>query len=331
MKVLALQHPSYFTELGVEFSGCEVLYGMPATSSAKRTLKKFDVVVSCLDHDISALKVIRLCNYIGVPTVYIADGIYDLTNASKNPAMVRIDRKQLFPASYGTIFCVGENFESWYRKIYPNVNVYSYFPERAKLSISENICNAKNSILFTTALRAYFDQEDFDSLVLESRRVLGILLAEGFEVTLRISDKRYLEALHEYKHLNFIDGTLSDAISKCSCVFSTTSTILFSCRQYGIPHVLINHRDDPVLYDVDSVILKGGEFDLEYIKSNVNVSQSIPELDCGLVFANYSYDFVHGLEADSKDFSYFGFFYMVRSAYRLLPQRYKTLLKRMVA
>jgi hypothetical protein len=316
VKVLALQDSSYFNELGIDFSGCSVTFGLTITLSVKRVLQQYDLIVSCLDHDLSAIRVVKLANFLNIPTLYIADGVYDITNAIKNPVMIELNKKQLFPAIYGTIFCVGAKFVPWYGEFYPKVNIYTYIPKRASLPKIDTAENRRKGILFTTALRPYFDQKDFESLVDESLRFLRFLSDNNYDIKLRISDDRFLSALSEYKHLNSTEGNISEAMLNSECVVSTTSTILFTCYEYGIPHVLLNYRNDEILYDVE-VSLSRGESLCAAKLDEMITSQSYKEWPkSGCKLKDYNYPVVPFLECDTANFKNFGFNFFIRRVYR---------------
>lgn len=329
MKVLVLQDSSYFSELAVDFSGNEVTFGLPLTTSVTRVLKRFDVVVSCLDHDVFAHRTILLANFLGIPTVYVSDGVYDITNSIKNPAMAALGRRQLFPAAYSTIFCVGDRFSDWYSQFYPSVNVYSYFPKRAELRKSD-ISQEPKSVLFTTALKPYFDEVDFQSLVRECRLLLKDLSGSEYLIKMRVSDERLLRALPEYRKYNSTEGCLSDAVYSSSCVISTASTVLYSCFEYGVPHILLNHRNDEVLYSIDYSLNKGDRISFERLSQLISGDTSDREPNVGVFFSDYKYEASAGLVSSSSDFMNTGIRYLSRKVYRLFPPSFRKKIKRIL-
>ncbi|WP_075178738.1 hypothetical protein [Neptunomonas phycophila] len=319
MKILALQDESYYSELGVDFSGCIVDFGLSLCISAKRKLLKYDLVINCLDHDLSARNIICLANFLKIPTVYISDGIYDITNAKENPVVKKEGRQQLFPAIYGTIFCVGEKFKSWYGSKYPNVKTISYLPKRATVDLDEEKFDCAGSVLITTALRPYFNDDDFKSLIKILLYIIHVLDKIGMDYSFRIFDEKILREIPSINKKNCVEGTFSDALSNAKCVISSTSTVLQTCSLYGVSSVLLNHRDTAVLYEVDLSISSSGLKTYNDLKRVLNKEIHIKNPVSGISLSDYSFGYVSGLEELSSDFWNINFMFYLRKIYRALP------------
>lgn len=327
LKVLALQDESYYSELGVDFSGFSVVFGFPISLSARKALRKFDLVVSCLDHDAQAYRVICLANDLEIPTVYISDGIYDVENSKENPMMKKAGRQQLFPAVYGTVFCVGDEFSSWYRGFFPSVNVYSYLPRRASLDVSRVVGGISGTVLITTALTPYFNEEDLNSVVASLVKLIDLFDEGGVDYSFRVFDENIIRRIPVISSKNDKDGSLTDAMKGKCCVVSTTSTVLFTCFAYGIPSLLLNHRNSEVLYGVDMVVDASVELDLGYFSSVVRSKRPASEVELGVRLSDFNYSSPQGLKRYEGDFSNFGVGYHSRRVYRKMSPQLRKKIK----
>jgi hypothetical protein len=327
MKILLLQDKSYFDELGVDLSGLDVVYGLKFVFSVKKYLKNFDLVISCLDHDELAYKTICLANFLGIPTAYLADGIYDVTNSLHNHMLMKVGRTQLVPSAYSTIFCVGSGFKDWYKKVNANVKIYEYLPRRAALNLGGSKFDAEKLFLITTALTPYFDDNDFDSVVMSLKKVIYELSFYDLKYKFRIFDQRILDCIPEISDNNYIDSSFQSTLLDVGCVISTTSSVLFSCHAYGIPTVVLNHRNDDLLYDVDYVVNKGEDVSglelLSILKRELKVKKPI----VGISISEFKYKTCDGLVKDDSDFFCLGISYYLRSLYRNMPPAIKKKLK----
>lgn len=330
ISILVLQDSIYYRELGVDFTGCAVTYGLPITSSVRKILRKFDLVISCLDHDDQAHKVICLANSESIPTAYISDGIYDVMNAEENNMIKLAGRKQLFPAAYGTVFCVGEKFVSWYKNFYPEVSVYDYLPLRASINFDGVEITEKKTVLITTALRPYFNEEDYFSVVNELRRVIDWLKNINVDYRFRIFDSRILKDIPEMNVCNNVSEPISLALTNASCVISTTSTILHTCSKYGIPSLLLNHRNTQVLYEVDYIVDKGEPMHEDKLYTIMTRKRKVDSPVVGVEMCGYDFSSPVGLLTSTTDFSNSGFKYFSRRMYRKLPKSMRNALKKLV-
>lgn len=320
MKVLFLQQREYFSELGVEFKGYDATFGCIFTFNIYKNIAKYDLVVSCIDHDKDARKIIEAANRIAIPTVFLMDGVYDITNAKENPLLRKLGVKLLEPFIYANIFVLGESFVSYLQGNH-DVNAIDYLPLRASLDI-ENTTNITDSVLITTAITPYFNQEERKTLIIWLKKVIAVLTKHSISYETRIFDTDILKELSIDESLNRVDCSLSRAIEKHRSVICTPSTVIHSLSEYSVSNLCLNFRKEPLLYNTNIMVddLESLERGIQrLIKDKYPVIMKNPKV--GVDFSEYKYKscdiFLN--EATNSEM-YFSVDYIVRSIYKKLPK-----------
>ncbi|KTD88863.1 hypothetical protein [Pseudoalteromonas sp. H71] len=249
MKILFLQQKEYFSELGVEFKGYDATFGCIISFNIYKNIAKYDLVVSCIDHDKDARKIIEAANRIAIPTVFLMDGVYDITNAKENPLLRKLGVKLLEPFIYANIFVLGESFVSYLQGKH-DVNAIDYLPLRASLNI-ENTKNISDSALITTAITPYFNQEERKTLIIWLKKVIAVLTKHSISYETRIFDRNILNELSIDESLNRVSCSLSDAIGMHKNIICTPSTVIHSLSKYNVNNLCLNFRKEALLYNTN--------------------------------------------------------------------------------
>ncbi|MDD8057632.1 hypothetical protein [Shewanella metallivivens] len=323
MNILFLQQKSYFSELGIEFEGCESTFGCIFTFKLTAYLKKFDLIVSCLEHDKSAREVINFANAIGIPTVFLMDGIYDDANAKKNPLLKSMNIDFFSPCIYSNVFLLNNSFKNYLENEF-DTRCFLYTPKRARLIIDDT--TKKNGFLITTAITPYFNNAEFNVLIVWIKRLLVDLQDLDLKFFARIFDEKILKEIPELKGCNNTFESLSTAISRSNGVICTPSTVLHSANLYGFKTMVLNYRGGSTYFDCDYDIK-----DLIQLKTSLSTMSFSHSKDARYIWSSinlkdYTYHKRNGVETKWKGL-YINIGYIQRLIYNSLPKRMRCKIK----
>ena len=324
-KVLFLQPKKYFVELGVNFHDIDATFLVYYSFNLKEYLLNFDLIVSCLDHELSSRKIIGMANNLSICTLYLMDGVYDFSNATLNKQFTKNNIQLLSPCIYGNVFTLEEGFKE-YLSNKNQTTCFQYLPLRAKLEITQK---KKRGVLLTTAKTPYFNDDEFSNLVYWFKEIVHFFEQHEIEYFARIFDSRLLEKLPAITARNIVDEDLSIALSSAEVVLCTPSTVIFSAYHYNIPCVILNYRDDTVYYDSDYNLT-----DLSFLNEAIG---SCKRRDCKymddnrnkLYLSQYNFSLLEGWQASENISFYFNASVLARYLYVHLPPNFKSLMKRL--
>jgi len=328
-KVLFLQPKAYFDELGVDFESLESTFGLVLTINLSKSIRNYDLIVSCIDHDIESREIMLIANKLAVPTLFLMDGIYDRSNALNNPLLKKRGIQLLEPFVYKNIFVMGAVFKKYLEKKY-DVKVFEYLPKRAQLQLTEE--PEKVDFLLTTAITPYFDDVEFNILINWFRAVVNVLDSLDCNYHIRIFDKKILDAIPELNIKNNTIDTLSLAISKVNTVICTTSTVLHSSQSYGVPNITLNYRNERLFFetteninDIKNLGLIKNYIELKTDKDLINV-----DINKSVLLTEVTYEKSEETEVPLKSFQFFiNLSFIKRLIYKSLSASFKRKVKAM--
>lgn len=327
-KVLFLQPKKYFDELSVNFTDIDATFLGCFSFNLKEYILNFDLIVSCLDHDISSRRIIEMANSLSIRTLYLMDGVYDFSNATSNKQFTKNNLQLLSPCIYGNVFTLEKAFKEYLTK--ENLATsFEYFPARAKLEITQQ---KKRGILLTTAKTPYFNEDEFIILIKWFKEVIEFFEHHGIEYFTRVFDKKLLENLPKLKTRNIVNESLSIALSSAEAVLCTPSTVIFSAYHYNIPCVILNYRNDTVFYDsnydlTNISLLSDAIKNCSRIRNDIYVGNTIN--NSKLCLSQYNFNLANGLQPNEKISFYFNASVLARHLYMHLPNNLKTIIKRL--
>ena len=326
MKVLFLQSREYFEELGVDLSNCDADFTLFVSFNLRSKLKRYDLIVSCIEHDLGARRVVNFGNSLGIPTVFLMDGVFDLSNSVSNPLLKRLKVVQFKPFIYSNIFLLGDRFANYINNKELDVKVFSYLPKRAALVLQprEKVAD----VLITTAITPYFDENEKIKLTRWITFLATTLEKHNISIKLRVFDETLLE--NEYlQKINNTKESLSDAVSSVSCVMCTPSTVIHSLSVYGFPNILLNFRSDEIFYEsgYELSALNNVKNAIDYIVNSLSCKANLnKKVDYGVNLDSFEYNKSH--YRAKIPYLYFSFSTLIRLLYKKLPNNIKKILKK---
>lgn len=261
-KVIFIQAKDNFERLfGADFVGradFECFFCLPAVVlNLGEYLSGYDAVVTCLDHSSESCLIINEANRVGVPTVYVCDGTYDLGNALYNPHLKKKSFYQLFSVKYSHMLLVDISAANIFHR--EGCDTYVYRPCHSVATV-DDFDSEEEYVLITTANNAYFDDSEFFSLKRLISNSVDMLVSHGKKYKFRIYDERLIEEFSISESENMIGCSLSEAFSGASALFTTPSTLIYSAIGNGIPVGVYVYRNVYVtqpyawlLYDESSI------------------------------------------------------------------------------
>ena len=272
-RVLFLQPRPYFEELlGCDFDeGITAVFGICFSLNVSKHLSKFDLVVSCLDHDISCRKLCEIAEGIGIPTAYFMDGIYDNDNAKNSWVFKKNNTIQFGVDCYTFIFTPSPKS---IEKLNLKSVVFKYIPMRVHYLVSQDEGNRRD-ILIPTANTPYIDELEKESLISLLTRLIVFLDAASLPYKLRLFDGDLLKAVSDrlgYLPKNYTNSNFEDYAYSGLYLFSTISSVFVPFNQQGGVTIELSHRSKSSTEDfVDYSI--GNEFSLRDLE---NIFKIVP-------------------------------------------------------
>lgn len=312
--ILFLQPKCYFDELGVEYSGINATFGIVFVLNVFSELSKYDMVVSCVDHDSHAREIILKAKSVGTKTVFIMDGIYEENNAKNNPITKRKGLELLVPVIYDHVVTLTVKHSEYLEK--QDVSASLYVPKRAAINIIPN--KESNKILLTTALTPYFNSVQKEKALKFYKDIISYFELSDLDVLYRVFDKDIASLLP--KGLNDINTSLDEQVSSSKLIVSTPSTVLFSAHAKGIETITLNYRNDRIFYDSSFNVSTINEFKVIINSLTLDSIKRCSENDIiyGLKLSEL-YESINENEVKKKYFEneiYISFSYLYRCVYR---------------
>lgn len=248
MKILFSEHESFYRNLGlIDHNDLIFTFDGMRYYNDVDVVSKFDLFVCAfytLPHNVILTLRFKKLNK---KTVLCADGIFEFSNSFINPMVVKYGVKQFHPILQDYFICVGKEEAGYFNN---EVNVYNFMPKR----IIENVNIIQKSkypkILITTANSAYFNDDEYASLLKLILGVCQVLRTEEIDFSLRIFDRKLLKDI--YAHLgsniyNDIEMGFEDTLKNYSSVLTTPSSIAVSAMYHQRSVSLMIYRDFPLL------------------------------------------------------------------------------------
>ncbi|MBZ2168428.1 hypothetical protein [Marinobacter sp. F4216] len=246
MRVLFLQPKSYFEELGIDVTpDIDAQFGFLVSLDVSHFLKKFDLVVNAIDHDPSCRTLCGYARSLGIPAIFLMDGIFDLANAEKNPFVLSRVDGLLSENCYTTIFTPTKKHRDYIASNFGNSVLF--LPKRLTFGLEEGHEKAvdKYKYLITSAKTAYFDDTERDDLAKILVDVIEYLDKRGESFALRIFDNYLLSKINaslKRKPVNIVDAPFSDVIGCVDAVISPPSSVLHTASLANKRVYILNFR-----------------------------------------------------------------------------------------
>jgi hypothetical protein len=180
-------------------------------------------------------------------SVIVSDGIFDFSNAIDNPMVKKYNVTMYHPVLQDYMICVGSKEASYFSH---NVNCFNYLPTRVLSKTNMITIPSRAKILVTTANTAYFNQEEFDALVILINGVIEVLTNSNVDFSLRIYDKALLKSISQSfsgSLANDISSNFECCLESYSGVITTPSSIAVTSMYHKRAVALLVYRDKPML------------------------------------------------------------------------------------
>lgn len=308
-KILFVQPYIYFDRLGLEkregFS-----FGLPFfIDDLGRFLIRYTAVVTCVEHSAESRKIVTIANTLGITTILVMDGVYDLANSYLHPFLVK-RRLKLLDGSikYSYIFTP----EKFYNDYLSNISKAIYYiPKHAKTHKSNSLKGDRTGILITCATTPYFTNAERDSLVDLFCEVGAASRKNGVECTFRIFNEELLNIVEErlgHTVLNDIATNIDDCLRRHAVLVTSPSTVIINAVQLDMPVCVLQYRDSPSITAAGWVFFEGLDFGLtlkDMLSRNSHrlryQKNCLPDVSEDLTesLIDYSYKKVHHLGMES--------------------------------
>lgn len=243
------EHEAYYRELGLvdqpdvkfHFNGGR-LYKKKATY-----LSQFDLFICAFYTQGHSLILTNKFKALGVNTVLCADGIFEFSNAINNIMIRKYNVVQFHPIYQDYFICVGEEENKYFSL--SNIT-YRYLPDRVMKQTLIKSLPVKKRILITTANTAYFNENEFESLISLMVSIIRIIIQKGDDFSFRIFDEALLNRISKsigIKVFNDIELDFDSTIEKYSSVITTPSSIAITSMYHQRSVALLVYKDVPLL------------------------------------------------------------------------------------
>ena len=242
-KVLFLQSEAYFCRLlGDSFyeeTSFECVFSLPSiVSNVNDYIAGFDAVATCLDHSAESAFLVNVAKKVGVASIYVSDGTYDIGNSIYNNHLRKHKNFQLFGVAYDHVLLpdliAGKLFSSY------GATTSCYLPVHATCEASYS---ESGYLLISTANSSYFSRLEFEKLCELVKTTTEFCEKEKIEYRFRVYDPKIVDALAIPDELNLIDCGLSQALNGARALFTTPSTLVYSAASCNIPVGVYNYRN----------------------------------------------------------------------------------------
>ena len=250
MNILFAEDRAYYDLLGLEpIEGVSYTFGGVALYKASsERLSLFDMFVCAFYFMPNTVILTLKFKKLGVRTVLVADGIFDICNAFKNKLHRNAKLIQFHTVLQDYFLCVGSEDVNYFRSC--NFRVSQYMPKR--VGASEKIIPLPRScsVLITTANTAYFDENEYKSLLLLLVDACKLLGSRNVSFCVRLFDSRLYSELClrlGTKVYNDTEDDFENTLGRYSCVISTPSSVVITSMLHRRPTAILVYRDYPIL------------------------------------------------------------------------------------
>ena len=248
MNVLFSEDEAFYRDLGLSddvnfsyaFNGCH-LY-----NKEKSFLQRFDIFVCAfytMPHNVLlTLKFKQLKK----PTIICLDGIFDFSNAIKNPMVSKYNVIMHHPILQDYFFCVGKRESLYFSN---DATTFNYLPQRVLGKNAMIALPKSKKTLVTTANSAYFDSAEFELLSNLIVDIVEVLTEASIPFSVRIFDARLLRTLENkvgYKLDNDLTPNFEETLVMYSSVITTPSSIALAAMHHERAVALLVYRDSPM-------------------------------------------------------------------------------------
>lgn len=274
MKILFSEHEAYYRELGLKnFPDVSYVFnGSRFYNNNKCFFECFDLFVCAfytMPHNVLLTMKFKQINK---PSVIISDGIFDFSNALDNPMVKKYDVTMYHPILQDYLICVGSKEAAYFSN---NVNSFHYLPTRVLSKTNMIPLPTQAKLLITTANTAYFNQDEFDALVILINGVVEVLTVSNVDFSLRIYDEELLKSISQNFSrvlVNDIGTNFERCLESYSGVITTPSSIAVTSMYHKRAVALLIYRDKPMLLQ-SGWLISTKEIFQQSLASFVNLEQ----------------------------------------------------------
>ncbi len=247
MKILFLQDRSYFTRYGFEDEGLSytVCFLEGDYKKSTRNLTKYDLIMSCIYHDVMANHIINKAASVGVKSIFLTDGVFDLANSINNGITSSLNLFPQLPIVTDYI-CVSSNMSEKLAKYFGKTPL-KLLPKF--ISHTEVTSTKGRSVLITTANSSYFNDEEFQALNRLIVETYKFCIDSGIDVYFRIFDGRIVKELTQKLKLRADlfrnEGGFEESLEGVGAVFTTHSSICVTTATSRVPTCCFLYRSEP--------------------------------------------------------------------------------------
>lgn len=226
-----------------------------------KSITNWDVIIDCNYTNSFHNRIISQAQKSGVPSVLIHDGIFEWKNTFENGFKYNLYSN--IPHSLFLYF--GTDSQHRYLSCLTGTICMPYVPNYLIKESTSIMNNGNFDFLITTANRSYFDDDEFNSLVLLLQSVIDYLETSEYSYALRIFDIKLFDRLQVYSAVNVIDCSFDLALNYIAKgVVTTKSTLQIEAMQYDIPVCELLYRDSPIFNTSGWVLYQGANYDKSF-------------------------------------------------------------------
>lgn len=248
LKILFSENEEFYRKLGlIDIEGYQYIFnGMKFYKKNYNYLRHYDLFI-CAFYTLPHNTILTIkFNKLNIKTVLVCDGIVDISNCLNNPMVRKYNFIQFFPIIQD-YFILPYNNENLLFNEY--VGTIRYMPDRIISQKEKLPIPSEKKILITTANTAYFNENEYSSLINLLKEILNYFNSEKIPYGIRLFDKKILDDIAGLiKNIkNDTDKPFEDTLLDYSSIISTPSSIIITSMYHNRSVGQLIYRDTPQL------------------------------------------------------------------------------------
>ncbi|MCZ9036183.1 hypothetical protein [Escherichia albertii] len=183
-------------------------------------------------------------NSLGIKTVLVCDGIFDVSNSINNQMVKKYSLIQFFPIIQDYFVFPFNQEELIFNS---KVEVVKYMPKRILSNTVKIPLPSENKILITTANTAYFTHKEFERLIELLNGIIHVLIDRKVDFCVRIFDDKILQKVKDIypNAINDIYDSFEQTLERYTSVITTPSSIVITSMYHNRSVGQLIYRDTP--------------------------------------------------------------------------------------
>lgn len=255
--VLVLEAEKDYTRLFDRQDDIEVEY-LTYQIPSKKKIKKYNLIISFYYHRKVSRYIILKAKKLGVQTLIVQDGIYDLSNNVLNPYHKK-NNVVLYEKPIADYFlCVGSKVKKMYSS--EHKKTFSYIPKHMEVRGGCDYDEVSGGVLIATANSSYFNDSELFSLIGLIKQTINYCELHSIRYKLRVFDQEIIKQLSLKDGQVDCEGDFENCIKKYNALITTPSSIAYTAAYLQKPIITYQYRNLPfesitgwVAYDVQSL------------------------------------------------------------------------------